>query len=218
MTVEEIKEQVEKEKVIAIVRGVSPEKCMQVAEALYAGGIRLMEVPFNPKDPASDETTANCIAALAEKYAGRMLVGSGTVLTVKQVELTAKAGGSYTIAPNTNADVIRRTVELGMVAMPGAMTPTEVEYAHECGAAYVKLFPAANLGVDYVKAIRAPLSHIKLLAVGGVSEKNFADFLKAGMSGAGVGGNLANKAWIEAGEFDKITEVARQLVEIAHNA
>ena len=93
-----------------------------------------------------------------------------------------------------------------------------MEYAHECGAAYVKLFPPADLGVNYVKAIRAPLSHIKLLAVGGVNEKNFADFLKVGMSGAGVGGNLANKAWIEAGEFDKITEVARQLVEIAHNA
>ena len=218
MTVEKIKEQIDKEKVIAIVRGVSTEKCMKVAEALYEGGIRLMEVPFNPKDPASDEVIADCIAKLAEKYAGKMLIGSGTVLNVKQVELTAKAGGNYTIAPNTNADVIRRTVELGMVAMPGAMTPTEVEYAHECGAAYVKLFPAADLGVNYVKAIRAPLSHIKLLAVGGVNEKNFADFLKVGMSGAGVGGNLANKAWIEAGEFDKITEVARQLVEIAHNA
>ena len=217
MTIAEIKEQVDKEKVIAIVRGVSTEKCLKVADALYEGGIRLMEVPFNPKDPSSDEETANCIAAIAKKYAGKMLVGSGTVLTVKQVELTAQAGGSYTIAPNTNADVIRRTVELGMVAMPGAMAPTEIEYAHECGAEYVKLFPAANLGTDYVKAIRAPLSHIKLLAVRGVSEKNFADFLKVGMSGASVGGNLANKAWIEAGEYEKITEVARQLVEIAHN-
>ena len=218
MTIAEIKEQVDKEKVIAIVRGVSTEKCLKVADALYEGGIRLMEVPFNPKDPSSDEETANCIAALAKQYAGKMLVGSGPVLTVKQVELTAQAGGSYTIAPNTNADVIRRTVELGMVAMPGAMTPTEIEYAHECGAEYVKLFPAANLGTDYVKAIRAPLSHIKLLAVGGVSEKNFADFLKVGMSGAGVGGNLANKKWIEAGEYDKITKTARKLLDAVKNA
>lgn len=218
MTIEEIKEQIDKEKVIAIVRGVSREKCLKVADALYEGGVRLMEVPFNPEDPSSDEETADCIAAIVGKYAGRMLVGAGTVLTVKQVELTAQAGGSYTIAPNINADVIRRTVELGMVAMPGAMTPTEIEYAHECGAEYVKLFPAANLGTDYVKAVRAPLSHIKLLAVGGVSEKNFANFLKAGMSGAGVGGNLANKKWIEAGEFGKIAGVARQLVEIAHSA
>ena len=85
-------------------------------------------------------------------------------------------------------------------------------------AGFVKLFPAANLGTDYVKAVRAPLSHIKLLAVGGISEKNFADFLKVGVVGAGVGGNLANKTWIENGEYGKITEVARQLVEIAKNA
>lgn len=218
MTQQEIMQRVLEEKVIAIVRGVEPAQCMKVAEALYAGGIRLMEVPFNAKDPSSDETTAACIAALAEKYGETMLVGAGTVLNVRQVERTAEAGGKYIIAPNVDVDVIRRTVELGMVSMPGAMTPTEIQTAHEAGAGFVKLFPAANLGTDYVKAIRAPLSHVKLLAVGGVSEKNFADFLKAGMVGAGVGGNLANKAWIENGEFEKITEVARQLTDIAKNA
>lgn len=218
MTQQEITRRVLEEKVIAIVRGVETAQCMKVAEALYAGGIRLMEVPFNPRDPASDETTAGCIAALAEKYGETMLVGAGTVLTCRQVELTAKAGGSYIIAPNVNVDVIRRTVELGMVSMPGAMTPTEIETAHESGAGFVKLFPAASLGTGYVKAVLAPLSHIKLLAVGGISEKNFADFLKAGMVGAGVGGNLANKTWIENGEFDKITKVAKQLTDIAKNA
>ena len=218
MTQQEIIQKVLEEKVIAIVRGIETEKCLKVAEALYAGGIRLMEVPFTPKDPAGDQTTADCIAALAKEYEGRMLVGAGTVLNTKQVELTAQAGGSYIIAPNVNLDVIRRTVELGMVSMPGAMTPTEIEVAHEAGAQFVKLFPAANLGTDYVKAVRAPLSHIKLLAVGGISEKNFADFLKVGVVGAGVGGNLANKTWIENGEYGKITEVARQLVEIAKNA
>ena len=117
-----------------------------------------------------------------------------------------------------DVNVIRRTVELGMVSMPGAMTPTEIVVAHDAGAEFVKLFPAANLGTDYVKAIRAPLSHIKLLAVGGVSEKNFADFLKVGMVGAGVGGNLANRSWIEAGEFDKITQTARALLSAARTA
>lgn len=215
MTPQDIVKKVLEEKVIAIVRGVETSRCMKVAEALYAGGIRLMEVPFNAKDPAGDETTAACIAALAEKYQGKMLVGAGTVLNTRQVELTAKAGGHYIIAPNVDTGVIRRTVELGMVSMPGAMTPTEIVTAHDAGAEFVKLFPAANLGMDYIKAIRAPLSHIRLLAVGGISEKNFADFLKAGVVGAGVGGNLANRTWIENGEFDKITEVARQLAEIA---
>ncbi|MCM1234611.1 MAG: thiamine phosphate synthase [Ruminococcus flavefaciens] len=217
MTQQNIMRKILDEKVIAIVRGVGNDQCLKVAEALYAGGIRLMEVPFNAKDPASNDTTAACIAALAEKYGETMLIGSGTVLNVHQVELTAKAGGCYTIAPNVDVDVIRRTVELGMVAMPGAMTPTEIMTAHHAGADFVKLFPAADLGTGYVKAIRAPLSQVKLFAVGGISEKNFADFLKVGIIGAGVGGNLANKTWIENGEFNKITEVARQLVEIAKN-
>lgn len=97
--------------------------------------------------------------------------------------------------------------------MPGAMTPTEIMTAHYAGADFVKLFPTGNLGADYVKAVRAPISHIKLLAVGGINEKNIADYLKVGMCGAGVGGNLANKKWIDNGEYGKITETARMLVE-----
>ena len=116
------------------------------------------------------------------------------------------------------AEVIRRTRELGMVSLPGAMTPTEVMTAHRAGADFVKLFPASNLGTAYVKAVRAPISHVKLLAVGGINEDNVADFLHAGMVGAGVGGNLANKKWIEAGEFEKITETARKLLDAVKNA
>ena len=209
---------IETEKVIAIVRGVSPDQCMRVADALYAGGIRLMEVTFDQKNPASFRTTADAIAAIGKAYEGRMLVGAGTVTTTELVELTAEAGGKYVISPDVNVDVIRRTRELGMVSLPGAMTPTEVMTAHRAGADFVKLFPAGNLGTAYVKAVRAPISHVKLLAVGGINEDNVADFLRAGMVGAGVGGNLANKKWIEAGDFGKITETARKLLEAVKNA
>ena len=174
-----------------------------------------MEVPFNPKDPSSDEETANCIAAIAKKYAGKMLVGSGTVLTVKQVELTAQAGGSYTIAPNTNADVIRRTVELGMVAMPGAMTPTEIEYAHECGAEYVKLFPAGALGVEYFKAIKAPLRHIPVAAVGGVTPENLLLFKKAGACAYGISTGIFNAAAIKSEDYERVGLLAREYVRLA---
>ena len=108
--------------------------------------------------------------------------------------------------------------ELGLVSMPGALTPTEVLTAHRAGADFVKLFPIGNLGVSYAKAVMAPISHVKLLAVGGVNEKNVADFLAAGMVGAGIGGNLANKAWIEAGEYHKITETAQKLVAAVKGA
>ena len=191
---------------------------MKVADALYAGGIRLMEVTFDQKNPASFQATADAIEAIGKAYEGRMLVGAGTVTTTELVELTAKAGGKYVISPDVNVDVIRRTRELGMVSLPGAMTPTEVMTAHRAGADFVKLFPASNLGTAYVKAVRAPISHVKLLAVGGINEDNVADFLHAGMVGAGVGGNLANKKWIEAGEFEKITETARKLLDAVKNA
>lgn len=215
MEQKELTQIVEKEKVIAIVRGVEPGKCIKTAEALYAGGIRMMEITFDAKAPEKDQTVASCISSIIEYFDGKMLVGTGTVLTTQQVELTARAGGCYIISPNVNVDVIHRTKELGMLSMPGALTPTEIESAHEAGADFVKLFPIASLGSAYVKAMRAPLPHIKMLAVGGVTEKNFEEFLKAGVCGAGVGGNLANKAWIEAGEYYKITEVAKQLTEIA---
>lgn len=201
------------EKIIAIVRGADPEQCVKVAQALYDGGIRLMEITYNQKDPSSWQTTADTIAAIARTFDGRMLVGAGTVTTPELVELTAKSGGMYVISPNCNEAVIRKTLELGLVSMPGALTPTEVLAAHDAGADFVKLFPAGNLGVAYAKAIMAPISHVKLLAVGGVNEHNVADFLKAGMAGAGIGGNLANKQWIAEGRYDKITETAKALVE-----
>ena len=208
---------VEAEKVIAIVRGAAPEQCLKVAQALYDGGIRLMEVTYNQKDPASWQTTADTISAIAKEFEGRMLVGAGTVTTPELVELTARAGGRFIISPDCNPDVIRRTRELDMVSMPGALTPTEVMQAHHAGADFVKLFPIGNLGVAYAKAVMAPISHVKLMAVGGVNETNVADYLKAGMAGAGIGGNLANKKWIEEDRYDLITETARALVDAVSN-
>ena len=211
-------EQVLEHKAVAIVRGASVEDCLKVADALYAGGIRLMEITFNQKNPASFADTAKAISAIAERYEGRMLVGAGTVTTPELVEIAANAGARFIISPDTNPAVIKKTRELGLVSMPGALTPTEVLVAHNAGADFVKLFPVGNLGASYLKALCAPISHVRMLAVGGVNEENVAEFLSAGAYGVGVGGNLANKKWIEAGEFDKITAVAKKLVENIKNA
>ena len=201
-----------REKIIAIVRGIEPEKCIKVAQALYDGGIRMMEITYDQRNPDSWATTANSIAQVAKAFEGKMLIGAGTVTTTELVEMTHKAGGLFIISPNTNADVIRRTRELGLVSMPGALTPTDVVNAWEAGADIVKLFPVSSLGSGYVKAIKAPLSHIPMMAVGGINEKNIAEYLAAGAIGVGVGGNLANKEWIDAGEYHKITEVAKAMV------
>lgn len=205
-------EQIEKSKIIAIVRVIEKNKILNVAEALYEGGIRLMEITFNQKNPEKFPDTTEAIKTIAEEFEGRMLVGAGTVTTPELVEMAADAGAKYIISPDTNLDVIRRTLKYGLVSIPGAMTPTEIMAAHNAGADFVKLFPSGNLGVDYIKAIRAPISHIRLLAVGGINENNIRQFLDAGMCGAGIGSNLVNGRWIENAEYDKIANAAKMLV------
>lgn len=210
---ETIKRAVRENKLIAIVRGVRPENCIKVAQALYDGGLRLMEITYDQRRPDSWQDTAAAIGAVAEAFRGRMHVGAGTVTCTELVELTHRAGGQFIISPDVNEAVIRRTVELGLVSVPGAMTPTEVMVAHRAGADFVKLFPAGSLGPGYLKAINAPVSHVELLAVGGIDENNAAQYLAAGAVGAGIGGSLVNLAWVEAGEYEKITRAAQRLVD-----
>ena len=201
-------------KVIAIARGVAPEQSLALARALYAGGIRMLELTFVQKEPESFRQTAASIARLRQEFGEEMFVGAGTVLTVEQAELAHEAGAQFIVSPDVNADVIRRTVELDMASFPGAMTPTEVMTAHRAGADLVKLFPVARLGAAYVKDLVAPISHVPLLAVGGVNANNAAEFLKAGCVGVGVGGQLVNKEKIAAGDWAGITETARQLMAV----
>ena len=203
---------VEKEKIVVIVRGVEKEKLIPLAEAMYEGGIRLLEITYDATGKTPDEETAANIEMLAKHFEGRMYIGAGTVIRPNQVELTAKAGGKFIISPDTNKEIIEKTRELGLVSMPGALTPTEIADAARFGADFVKLFPVNAFGTEYVKAVKAPLSHVKLLAVGGVDEKNIADYAKAGACGFGIGSNIVNKKLIEEGAFDKITELAKEFL------
>lgn len=199
-------------KIISIVRGVEPEKILKIAEALYEGGVTLIEVTFNQKDPDSWAQTAVAINAIHTAMGDKMFVGAGTVTSVELVEMAAKAGAGYIISPDTDLAVIRRTKELGLVSLPGAYTPTEAKLAHNSGADFVKLFPCVGDAPAYLKAVCAPMSHIKFLAVGGVNADNAADFLKAGAVGIGAGSCLVNKKWVDAGEYYKITEEAKRFV------
>ena len=200
------------QKIISIVRGVEPDKMVRIAEALYEGGVTLIEVTFNQKNPDSWQETADAIAAIKAAMGDKMFVGAGTVTSVELVDMAAKAGAGYIISPDTDPAVIARTKELGLVSLPGAFTPTEAKQAHNAGADFVKLFPCVGDAPAYLKALCAPLSHIKFLAVGGVNADNAADFIKAGALGVGVGSSLVNKKWADAGEFYKITEEAKRFV------
>jgi 2-dehydro-3-deoxyphosphogluconate aldolase/(4S)-4-hydroxy-2-oxoglutarate aldolase len=198
--------------IVAIIRGFEPDTCLKLTEAYVKGGINMVEVTFNQKAPQTWRDTAAAIKAIKENFGEVVKVGAGTVLTEEQLTICEDAGGEYMVTPNVNTSLIRKCVADGLMAMPGAITPTEAVDAFNAGASYVKLFPAGVFGPEYVKALVAPLSHIPFLAVGGIGPHNIADFIKAGCVGAGVGGNLTNKEWISNGEWDKITAAAASLV------
>ena len=203
-------EYVKERKIVAIVRGLSPEYLIRLGHAFEEGGIGLMEVTYNQSAPETWKDTAKGIEAVEKEFGDRLLVGAGTVITLEQVSMTYNAGGHYLVTPTTQPEIIRAGKALGLGLYPGAFTPSEILAAYDAGADAVKVFPASCLGPGYIKAIRAPLSHIPLMAVGGVNEKNAADFLKAGCVGLGVGGNLVNKEWIRDGEWEKITALAKE--------
>lgn len=200
-------------KIVAIVRGLKPKYIIGLGHALEEGGIGLMEVTYNQQAPETWKATADAIAAVEKEFGDRVLVGAGTVITLEQIQMTYDAGGHYLVTPATQPEIIRAGKAMGLGVFPGAMTPAEILQAYNAGADAVKVFPAGCLGPAYIKAIRAPLSHVPLMAVGGVNEKNTADFMKAGCVGLGVGGNLVNKDWIENGEWAKITALAKEFMK-----
>jgi 2-dehydro-3-deoxyphosphogluconate aldolase/(4S)-4-hydroxy-2-oxoglutarate aldolase len=216
MTREKVITNIREKKVVAIARGFKPKQCVELAGALYAGGINMIEVTFDQSRPDAYAETTEAIRAIRDHFAGEVIPGAGTVMTVEQVDLAKEAGAFYIISPDTNIEVIRYTRKVGLVSLPGAMTPTEAVSAYRAGADMIKLFPIANLGAAYLKALKAPLRHIDFMAVGGVSPENIHEFIKAGAAGAGVGGLLTKKELVEAGEFEKITELARRYVENAN--
>lgn len=202
-------------KVITICRKVYGEELLQLGGALLKGGVKLMEVTFDQADPDCIGKTAGAIRALAEKYGAQMKFGAGTVLTKEQVKAAKDAGAQYIISPNTDAAVVAYTKELGLVSIPGAMTPSEIIAAHNCGADIVKLFPAGTLGFAYIKDILAPISHVKLCATGGVTEENFPQYLALRFAGAGISGRLCDKKCIEEGDFTELTRRAQVFSDIA---
>ena len=179
-------QEIAKYKIIVIARGIYGEKCIKLAQALYEGGIKLLEVTFDQSNSQSLQETADTLQELNRVLGNKMLFGAGTVISAEEVDIAAKAGAQFIISPNTDEAVIAETLKQGLVSIPGAMTPSEILSANRLGADFVKLFPSAQLGYDYIRSIRAPINHVMLLATGGVNVDNIGAFLKLGMIGAGV--------------------------------
>lgn len=170
---------------IAILRGVSPDEAVGIAEAVFDAGFRVIEVPLNSPEPFES------IRRLADRFGDRARIGAGTVLGVRQVQDVAAAGGTLIVSPNTAPDVIRATKAAGLWSMPGAATPTEGFTALDAGADMLKLFPAEQIGPGVVKAWRAVFPRdLPMVPTGGVSPENMAAFVAAGVSGFGLGSAL----------------------------
>jgi len=209
------REFIEKHKIVVICRRVYGDDLKKLSTALFKGGIRLIEVTFDQKDASCIDKSCGALVTLNELYGDTMLVGAGTVLSVEQVDAAFKAGAKYIVSPDVNPAVVKRTKELGLVSIPGAMTPTEILAAHNLGADFVKLFPATTLGFKYIKDILAPITHVKLVATGGVTEENLGQYLELGFAGAGISGRLTDKKLIESGDLEELTRRAEVFVKIA---
>ncbi len=208
---ETIISEIKKYKLIAILRGLTPAEAVDTARALREGGVRMLEITFDQTRPEAFGETGDAIRAIRAAFPD-LFVGAGTVLTKKQVDITAEAGGTFIISPDADREVIAYTVQKGLVSIPGAYTATEVKAAYTAGADFVKIFPCLEGAPDYIKAIRAPLAHIPLMAVGGVNADNAGAFLRAGCCGVGVGSALVNKTLIRSGAWEDLTALARRFV------
>ncbi len=210
MKAQQIYELIRKEKIIAIARGIKIEKVVNLAEALLAGGIRMLEVTCNTNG------VFEMIKLLREKIANRMVIGAGTVITTDLCQKAINSGAEFIIAPDTNTEVIDYCIKKDVAILPGAMTATEILTAKRHGAKMVKIFPAASLGAGYIKALRAPIDDIDFVAVDGVRPENIAEFLAAGCVAVGVGTSVVRKDCIEKGDWQAITDTVRRYLEKLH--
>lgn len=170
---------------IAIIRGVTPQEAEAIGDAIYEGGIRIIEVPLNSPEPLRS------IELLAKRLGERALVGAGTVLDPADVQRIKDIGGRIIVSPDTNADVIAATAAAGLVASPGYFTPSEAFAAIRAGATSLKLFPAEAASPTVLKAQLAVIpKDIPVLAVGGIKPDNIRPWLDAGAKGFGLGGGL----------------------------
>ncbi len=191
---------------VAIIRAPSGDRLLEVAEALYAGGIDVIEVTFTVPG------ILDVIKLLREKIGDRVLLGAGTVLDPESARAAILAGAEYIVTPTVNTEVIQLCQRYGKVVMTGAFTPTEILTAWEAGADIVKVFPADVGGPSYLKAVHGPLPQIRLLPTGGVDLETLPTFVKAGACAVGLGSALVEKDALEKGDMKRVQELAEAYV------
>jgi 2-dehydro-3-deoxyphosphogluconate aldolase/(4S)-4-hydroxy-2-oxoglutarate aldolase len=194
--------------IIPVIRAESADAAVRTSEALVAGGIATLEITMTVPD------ALRAMRFVSERLGADVLLGAGTVTTTRMAADALDAGARFLVSPCVVADVIALARDRGVAILPGALTPTEVFTAHTLGGDIVKVFPASAVGGPaYLRALKGPFPYIDLCPTGGVNLDTIGEFIKAGAVAVGVGGELVLKGAIQAGEFGRITDLARRYVE-----
>lgn len=200
-------ELVRQTKIIAIMRAQQSGQMLAAAEAIYAGGVRVIEVTMTT--PGALELISEAV----QRFGDEVLFGAGSVLDAETARLAILAGAGFIVAPALNVKTIRMCRRYSIPVLPGCYTPTECLTAWEAGADMIKLFPADIGGPDFVKAILAPMPQLEIVPVGGVTVDNVDQFIAKGATAVGVGSSLINQKVVEQGDFTELTRRARAFVE-----
>jgi 2-dehydro-3-deoxyphosphogluconate aldolase/(4S)-4-hydroxy-2-oxoglutarate aldolase len=198
---------------VPVVRADSAEMALRAVAAIREGGVPILEITMTVPG------AVKVIETLAARYTQEVLIGAGTVLDEETARACVAAGARFIVSPALNVKTVECCRQLGVVVMPGALTPTEVVTAWSAGADLVKVFPCGAVGgPSYIKSLKAPLPQVPLVPTGGVSLKTAGDFIKAGAAALGVGADLVDVAALRSGQDGVVTERARQFVSIVREA
>ena len=206
----EILEQIERTGVIAVIRQADADKLEQLAIALSAGGVNLLEITFTTPH------AVDVIKTLSDRISEDFLIGAGSILDTETARAAILAGAEFIVSPIMKTDIIKMAHRYDKVCICGGLSPTEILTAWENGADIVKVFPATALGPQFFKDIHAPLPYIKLTPTGGVSLANATEFIRQGACCIGVGTALLDKTMIAESNWDGLTEKARQFIAAVH--
>ena len=192
--------------VLAVLRGPSRELTLKMVDALIQGGVIGIEITYTTPN------AAEVVKSLNETFGDQIVLGMGTLTKPEQVEEALGAGATFLVSPHTSPTLGSEMAKSGVPVMMGALTPSEVVQAVELGSDVVKIFPGSLGGPSYMKALKGPFPQIPMMPTGGVSESNLVDWFTAGAFAVGAGSNLCPKELAAAGEFDKITEIAKNFM------
>jgi len=205
----EVQQQLEAAGIIPVLRARSAKEALGVVEAMFAGGVTVIEVTMTVPG------AIDVLRELKRSYGSKLLLGSGTVTDAAECDATIDAGAEFVVSPSLHMDVIAATKARDKVSLPGALTPTEVITAWRAGADFVKVFPCSAMGgASYLKSLKAPFPYLRLVPTGGVTLQTAASFLEAGASALGVGADLVNLQALADGKPEVITNTARGYLDV----